>query len=200
MKHRLNLWVCDYFQEPVSYLLNSAHCHDIQPHFYHADCDKTCQTASVIESITAQAKTESILLFAGVCLTRALETYRSDYFQLISLNICFELLIPEKRLLDILTTGAHLFTADMLKHWEQVKQNWGFDESARRDFFAEGTSELVLITHPEIPVDLQQMEKVARELNLPWQTLTISLEHLAQQVLPKIVQWRSKIAERTKAL
>jgi hypothetical protein len=80
----------------------------------------------------------------------------------------------------------------MLKHWEKVKQNWGFSAQAQKDFFAETTCKLVFLSHPEIPIDEIALDTVATEFGLPLERLEITLEPLALRILTVINQWHSK--------
>lgn len=73
MKERLCLLFCDYFQEEVEWLLKSKHYADVTAKFYRADCDKTKQSAEVLELIASQASGGSVIVFSGFCLNSALE-------------------------------------------------------------------------------------------------------------------------------
>jgi hypothetical protein len=116
-------------------------------------------------------------------------------FQVQPLDICFELLLPPDVLHQTLAQGAHLLTDGMLKRWAQVNQDWGFDDTARKAFFAEGTDKLVLITHPHLPADEITMAEIAAQLDLPWEKLEMPLDYLAMRVLMVINNWRARVLE-----
>jgi hypothetical protein len=192
MKNKLSLLFCDYFQQEVECLLQAKHYPDVKAVFYRADCDKTCQSPTVLEMIAQQAKTDSVIVFAGYCLSLMLKERVNADLQIEPLEICFELLLPPTVLQQTLAEGAHLFTNGMLKHWPQINQRWGFDNVAKKTFFAEGTTKLVLITHPHCSADETMMAEVARQLGVRWEKLEISLDHLAARILPLINHWQSK--------
>lgn len=201
MKDRLCLLFCDYFQAEVEWLVKSADYKEIKVLFYQADCDKTQQSSHVLDTLIQRTKTDSVIIFAGACLQRQLQKITHTDFQIEPLEICFELLLPSAQLQQVLAAGGHLLTNGMLKHWEQVKQNWGFSAQAQKDFFAETTRKLVFLSHPEISVDEIALNAVATELDLPLERLEISLEPLALRILTVINQWRSKlIADKKRQL
>lgn len=194
MKTKLCLLFCDYFQEEVEQLFALESCPDVRVRFYQANCDKTKQAAEVLRFITEQtAGDESVIIFTGVCLSFALEKLAGFDFQIEYLDICFELLLPNEVLFQVLAEGAHLFTHGMLKRWPQANQSWGFDDQARQAFFAEGAAKLVLITSHCHSADKVTMAKIARQLDLPWEIMEISLEHLGQRVFQVVNRWRDRI-------
>ena len=196
MKNKLCLLFCDYFQEEVEWLMKQEHYTDVRAVVYRADCDKTRQASEIVEFITAQATDESVIVFTGVCLRSALEKSATLDFQIEYLDLCFELLLPEDVLLQILAEGAHLFTNGMLKRWPQVNQSWGENEKAKQAFFAEGATKLVLLSNKHLPADEATMAEIARQLGLPWEKLEISLDHLAMRIFQAINSWRGKIHRR----
>jgi signal transduction histidine kinase len=193
MKDRLCLLFCDYFQEEVERLLATAQYKDIKLVFYSADCDKIQQSPTVLELINQQAKIDSVVVFAGSCLKARLKEFENINFQVEPLDVCFELLLPPAILEKALAEGAHLFTNGMLKQWQQINQRWGFEDKARKDFFTEGAHKLVLITHPQIAADETLMSEIASQLDLPWEKLEVSLDHLAARVFAVINGWHGKV-------
>jgi len=192
MKDRLCLLFCDYFQAEVEWLLKSQNYAGIKVLFYQANCDKTQQSAQVLDFITQCTHSASVIIFAGACLQYQLQKITQIDFQIEPLEICFELLLPPAQLQQVLAVGGHLLTNGMLKHWEKVKQNWGFSAQAQKDFFAETTCKLVFLSHPEIPIDEIALDTVATEFGLPLERLEITLEPLALRILTVINQWHSK--------
>ena len=193
MKDRLCLVFCDYFQQEIEWILEQDRCKDVKLVFYHADCDRVQQSHSVLEAVVKQSVTDSVIIFAGNCLTSLLKQLPSKQLHIEQVSHCLELLIPESILESLLDQGAHLFTSGMLEHWEEVSQNWGFDNKERLDFFRESTQKLVLISNSHVPADTKKMAVIAKQLDLPWEIQEISLEYLAFRIFKIINHWRGEI-------
>jgi len=193
MKDRLCLFFCDYLQQEVEYLLDQEHAKDVSLVFYRNNCDHFSGSTELFNSLIKQSEHNSVTLFASACLTSLVKKLTTENINIEPLEDCLQLLIPERLMQALIDEGAHIFTSGMLKHWDTVNNSWGFSDEQQRAFFKESTTKLVLITHPDITTDETTMAAIAQQLDLPWETLDVSLVHLSEQLFKVIGRWRAEV-------
>jgi len=193
MKDHLCLFFCDYLQQEVEYLLEQENCKDISLVFYRNNCDHFFESTELFNSLIKQSVNNSVTLFASTCLTPLVKKLDAENINVEFLEDCLQLLLPERLIQELIDEGAHIFTSGMLQQWDSINNSWGFSDDQHLSFFKESTTKLVLITHPDIVADKTTMATIAEQLDLPWETLDVSLMCLSEQLFKVIGRWRAEV-------
>jgi signal transduction histidine kinase len=199
MQDKLTFLVCSYFLPEVRAVVKEDIFNNMDVIAYKADCDQPIKELLNVDDRPLKIKPNTILMGSS-CLKQLNSIAVNSCINV--KDFCFELLLAPEVIQLYLDQGAHLFTPAMLDDWNKVNKNWKFtDDSDRNHFFSESTSKLVLIDAGLNSSAAVKMEKIANQLELPWEVKTISLDRLRWQLLQQISAWRlSQLSEKDKRL
>ena len=201
MAASLHLLVCQCFLKEAEIILSGEGFENVSVSAYPDLCARPrADYARLVERLFAQHGGEDrTVILVGACylLNKQVAGLKEDATHRICReNLCFYMLLGQSLVDSYLRSGSHLVTGGWLADWRQHINEWQFDQSTARAFFAEGARRLTLLDTGVDATASLNLQECASFLNLPSEIVPVGLDHLRLILAGHVQSWRIEEAER----
>lgn len=193
MNPKFQLWICDIFQADIEAALRAESIDDVEltafpAHCGHPPTDWPTLSLALPEGIVP----ENICIMGGACVANlaSQSTGKLNRCKVVRKCICFEYLLGSQMVNSQIQNGAYLISSGWLKNWRQHLDTLGFTQETGRDFFKESIKKLVLLDTGTMPDSVDELQKLAAFLDLPFESLPVGLDLLRLELRNIVEQWR----------
>ncbi|MCP4645986.1 MAG: DUF1638 domain-containing protein, partial [bacterium] len=103
---------------------------------------------------------------------------------------CFHLVTSRELVDAYLREGSHLLTPGWLARWRDHIDEWGFSRETARDFFAESTTQLVLLDTGIDENARRHLKEFSEFVGLPSQVVPVGLGSFRSFLMEIVQEWR----------
>lgn len=192
MTDKLCCGICEHYRAELQAVLATDGFNDIQFLTLPARCGHPPLTP---DELAASANAllsgcETLYLLGGSCLAGIVASSALQPQPRIVTNVrknCFALFVNEAIIEQKIREGNYLTTPGWLARWRDHIDDWGFDRSTARSFFAEWATQLLLLDTGVAPQAEQHLQEFSDFVQIPGSVLPVgldvfrlTLEHVAQ--------------------
>jgi signal transduction histidine kinase len=192
MERKLCLVVCSYFFPEVQKIIKSGNYNSVVIKVYHTSCTSGSLTKEKINDIISKLSDEysKVVFIGSSCIIG--ENVISDAenkIEFIQLNQCFNLIINESILEHFTNKGYYIVSNGWLKNYKNHINDWGFDQTSAKHFFAESMNKVLLLDTGLDNDYLPQLEAISEYMGLDYEIFPIGLSYCKLLLDSIINQW-----------
>ena len=201
MADRLCLLTCESLGCAVKAVVESEGFDDVVVRVFPGHCGRPQMGWDAWRGIIQACEQDcsQVYLLGGSCIVELpAPPDELKHCRLHKIDGCYSLLAGKETIEAYLKTGAYLLTSGWLAHWKRHIDEWGFDQTTAREFFAESAARLVLLDTGVDTASADHLAEFAGFVGLPFERVPVGLD-FSRLFLAKIVlEWRLQ-NERTKS-
>jgi hypothetical protein len=172
---RAQILVCDHLAAEFRALLREAEFAELELSILPATCERRRDLQADLEG--REAPGTPGLVLGGDCLA-GLEAPEGIDLSIEAVRTCFEMIAGASRVRELHAEGHHLLSPGWLASWRERIDEWGFDRSGAREFFAESKTRFLLLDTGVDEGSAANLEAFTDFVGRPAETLPVGLDPL----------------------
>ncbi len=193
LEKRLCLFVCSNYADDVRYVLQQEQHQNVEVVDIDLNCTGPLLNLENLKSQFAvcQKKFDKVIVFGSSCLANmGIHEIPELDIEYVSLNQCFEMLLPPKLVEHFLQDRNYLVSSGWFDNFEENIANWGFEPKMAKSFFSE-VAQNILFLETEKPFEREDLlVELSRYMGLPYEKIDIGSDYLRQKINAKVNKWK----------